>query len=455
MKRTILIILGSLVGLLAIVAIYRFCLRKSIPDAPVSVQVQSIMKQNGCFVCHSKNPDLPFYSSLPHVSKAFSKECEHAVSFTDLSVVLSDPDMIDEVTLSMIEHAVTYSTMPTTSYRLIHWGTGFNSKEKSILSAWIMSTRGKLYPSIACAELANEPIRPLPDSIPYDAAKAELGERMFNDTRISLDGTISCASCHILEENGADELDERTSGGINGLFGTVNAHTVYNSYFNVRQFWNGRAADLQEQAAAPPVNPVEMGEQSWDDIIKRLGKDMKLVKEFQTLYHGEGLTQNTVTDVIAEFEKTLITPNCRFDRYLKGDTDAITNEELAGYETFKKNACATCHTGIILGGQSFEKIGIYGNYYAERTQEIEYNSDDDGLKSFTGNDSDLHKFKVPGLRNICLTPPYFHDGSYNTLEDAVKAMAKYELGKELSDKDVKSILLFMNTLTGEHRLLNI
>ena len=454
MKRTILITLSSLIGIFAIVAIYRYCLRKSIPEAPLSEQVQSILKKNGCLVCHSANPDLPFYSSVPYASRLFKKEYEHAISFTDLSVIATNPESIDEVTLSMIEHAVTYSTMPTATYRWFHWGTGFNSKEKSILSAWIRSTRGRLYPSIACDELANEPIRPLPDSVPYDAAKAELGERMFNDTRISLDGTISCASCHILEANGADEIDERTSGGINGLFGTVNAHTVYNSYFNVRQFWNGRAVDLQEQAAAPPVNPVEMGDQSWDDIIKRLRKDKKLVKEFEHLYPGEGLSQNTVTDVIAEFEKTLITPNCRFDKYLKGQTDAITDEELAGYETFKKNACATCHTGIILGGQSFEKLGIYGNYYADRTLEIEYNSDDDGLKSFTSNDTDLHKFKVPGLRNVSLTPPYFHDGSFITLEEAVKAMAKYELGKTLSDNDVKSILLFMNTLNGEHRFLN-
>ena len=433
LKITLCILLGAA----AVIAVYRFGLRKSIPDAPVTEQVVSILRQNDCFVCHSRNPRLPFYSSFPIIGPKMKEHAYHAYRFTDLeSKVTAD---VDDVTLSMLDHAVSYGTMPVAGYRLIHWGTGFSGREKSVIAGWIRNKRGY-----------DEPVCPIPESVEFDKAKAELGERLFNDGRISLDGTITCATCHVLEDGGADHADERVSEGINGLKGGVNAPTVYNSGFNVRQFWNGRAADLREQAEGPATNPVEMGDQSWDQICERLSKDKALVKEFEALYPEEGLTKMTVTDAIAEFERTLITPNSRFDKYLKGDKDAITPEELLGYEKFKENACATCHTGAILGGRSFEYLDIYGDYFSDRTDEIAYNSDDDGLKGYTGKVEDLHKFKVPGLRNISLTAPYFHDGTFLTLEDAVKAMARYELGKDLTDKDIQSIVAFMNTLDGNN-----
>lgn len=435
--KVLKIALCILIGAAAVVAVYRFGFRKSIPDAPVNEQVMSILKQNDCFVCHSRNPQLPFYSSFPIIGLQMSEHTYHAYRFMDLESKMNED--IDDVTLSMLDHAVSYGSMPVVGYRLIHWGTGFNRKEKSVIAGWIRNKRGY-----------DEPVCPIPESVEFDKAKAELGERLFNDGRISLDGTITCATCHVLEDGGADHADERVSEGINGLKGGVNAPTVYNSEFNVRQFWNGRAADLREQAEGPATNPVEMGDQSWDQICERLSKDKALVKEFEALYPEEGLTKMTVTDAIAEFERTLITPNSRFDKYLKGDKDAITPEELLGYEKFKENACATCHTGAILGGRSFEYLDIYGDYFSDRTDEIAYDSDDDGLKGYTGKVEDLHKFKVPGLRNISLTAPYFHDGTFLTLEDAVKAMARYELGKDLTDKDIQSIVAFMNTLDGNN-----
>lgn len=435
--KVLKIALCILIGAAAVVAVYRFGLRKSIPDAPVNEQVMSILKQNDCFVCHSRNPQLPFYSSFPIIGPKMSEHTYHAYRFMDLESKMNED--IDDVTLSMLDYAVSYGTMPVAGYRLIHWGTGFNGREKSVIAGWIRNKRGH-----------DEPVCPIPESVEFDKAKAELGERLFNDGRISLDGTITCATCHVLENGGADHADERVSEGINGLKGGVNAPTVYNSEFNVRQFWNGRAADLREQAEGPATNPVEMGDQSWDQICERLSKDKALVKEFEALYPEEGLTKMTVTDAIAEFERTLITPNSRFDKYLKGDKDAITPEELLGYEKFKENACATCHTGAILGGRSFEYLDIYGDYFSDRTDEIAYNSDDDGLKGYTGKVEDLHKFKVPGLRNISLTAPYFHDGTFLTLEDAVKAMARYELGKDLTDKDIQSIVAFMKTLDGNN-----
>ena len=435
--KALKIVLCIFLGAAAVIAVYRFGFRKSIPDAPVSEQVVSILKQNDCFVCHSRNPQLPFYSSFPIIGPKMAEHAYRANRFTDLESKVTED--IDDVTLSMLDHAVSYGRMPVASYRLIHWGTGFNSKEKSVIAGWIRDKRGY-----------DEPVCAIPESVEFDKAKAELGERLFNDGRISLDGTITCATCHVLENGGADHADERVSEGINGLTGGVNAPTVYNADFNVRQFWNGRAADLREQAEGPATNPVEMGDQTWDQICERLRQDKALVEEFEALYPGEGLTRMTVTGAIAEFEKTLITPDSRFDKYLKGDKDAISPEEMRGYEKFKENACATCHTGVILGGLSFEYLDIYGDYFADRTDEIAYNSDDDGLKGFTGDNEDLHKFKVPGLRNVALTAPYFHDGTYQTLEDAVKAMARYDLGKELSEQDVCSIVAFLNTLTGDN-----
>jgi len=438
MKKLLTIVLAVLVLAAAVTAVCRLGFGKSIPDGTLQEQVAAILEQNDCYVCHSQDPKLPFYAKFPVIGPMMSTHIDHARRFVDLEAKTSPIGNTDEVTLAMLEHAVAYNTMPIHEYRLIHWGTGLNKEEKAVLAGWINAQRGG--ESAFC---------PIPESIDFDPAIAELGKRMYNDTRISLDGTISCASCHNLEDNGADEQDERTSSGIYGQFGGVNAPTVFNAVFNVQQFWNGRAADLREQAAGPPVNPVEMGDQTWEQIVDRLREDKALVKEFELLYPGKGLTEFTVTSAIAEFEKTLLTPGSRFDLYLNGDADALSKEELAGFEAFKKNSCAACHTGVILGGKSFEELGIYNDYFAERDPGIAYNSDDEGLKGFTGDDADLHRFKTPGLRNVEITAPYFHDGSMKTMEDAVKAMARYELGKDLSDTDVNSIVAFMKTLTGK------
>lgn len=300
--------------------------------------------------------------------------------------------------------------------------------------------------------LAGEPVEVIPDYVETNPAKVALGKKMFNDTRISLDNTISCATCHVLEDGGADHADERVSEGINGLQGTVNSPTVFNAVFNIDQFWNGRAHTLAEQAAAPPINPVEMGDQTWEQIIERLCQDASLVAEFKAIYPEEGLTEATVTDAIEEYEKTLITPNDKLDRYLKGDKNAMSAEELAGYQAFKANDCATCHYGKTLGGQSFELMSKYGDYFADRKQsrpDIAYNDDDNGLYSFTGKAEDMHKFKVPNLRNISKTAPYYHDGTIESLEEAVRLMFHYELGKTATDEQVASITTFLKALDGE------
>lgn len=440
MKKLVTIVLSLLIAIAAIVAVYRFTSRGNVPeDLTADEQTLLVLSQNDCFVCHTNKGDLPFSARLPLVGKMQMDHIQKATLFIDLETVASDIANADEVSIAKIDHAVSYGTMPLPEYKLVHWGTGLNGKEKSAIAKWILEKRGSA-----------EFIQPIPSSVDVDPDKASLGERMFNDARISLDGTITCATCHVLEKGGADHEDERVSEGIDGLHGGVNAPTVYNAVFNIRQFWNGRAADLREQAEGPATNPVEMGDQTWEDIVARLSLDKNLVKEFETLYPGQGMTGYTITDAIAEFEKTLITPDSKFDQYLKGNADALSQDQLEGYELFKKLACATCHTGVNMGGKSFEYFSIYGDWIEDRDPSIEIVIDDEGLKSFTGKDSDLFKFKVPTLRNIALTAPYFHDGTVQTLDDAVKAMAKYELGKELSDNDVKSIVAFMNTLSGHN-----
>lgn len=452
MKKFVTIVLALLVAAAAVTAIYRFNFRKSIPaDAPVEEQIAAILQQNDCLVCHDHQAEKPFYGNLPVIGTRLDGHMRRAARFTDLSTVAADLQNINEADLAKLEQAMLSGSMPILEYKLVHWGTGFNKAEKSVLASWIRDMRTKRFcTGLAAPEFANEPVQPLISSIPTDPARVALGYKMYNDTRISADGTVSCADCHVLKDGGADIPDHRTSEGIFGQFGGVNAPTVYNAVFNCQQFWNGRAATLAEQAAGPPVNPVEMGDQTWDDIVARLREDKTLVREFAELYPEEGLTAATVTDAIAEFEKTLITPDSPFDKYLKGDKNAITAEQIAGYAAFKEHDCATCHAGQTLGGQSFEYLGISDDYFAARTPEIATNDDDKGLYGFTGNERDLHKFKTPNLRNVALTPPYLHDGSAATLDDAVKAMMRFQTGADYTQEDVDRIVAFLETLTGEN-----
>ena len=450
MKKSLVTAIVILLALVLGFAVYRFAFRKSIPDAPVSQQVAAILEQNGCYSCHSGQDGTPFYAKLPFADPILA-HVEIGTRFWDLR--REDLENPSEVLLSKLQHSVTSGNMPLVEYKLIHWGTGFNKSEKSLLTEWILSQRQERFATgTACEAYAQHALQPIPDSLATDIRKVTLGRKMYNEARISLDGTLSCATCHVIDKGGADSRGTRTSEGIYGQFGGINAPTVLNAAFNVEQFWNGRAHTLADQAAGPPVNPVEMGDQTWEQICERLKEDASLVAEFLSIY-PEGITQATVTDAIAEYEKTLITPNDRLDQMLKGDENALTEEEKKGLAAFMDNSCAVCHVGKTLGGQSFETLGIYEDYYAAREQsnpDIVYNDDDKGLAGFTGDTADLHRFKVPGLRNISKTSPYFHDGTQATIEDAVRAMFRFELGvKEAPESDVASISAFLRTLDGE------
>lgn len=196
------------------------------------------------------------------------------------------------------------------------------------------------------------------------------------------------------------------------------------------------------------MNPVEMAHKSFDDICARLNEDEGFKKAFTEVY-PDGITEANITDAIQEFERTLLTPNSRFDKYLKGDMAALSAEEIAGYELFKKYNCATCHVGENLGGQSYELMGIKADYFADRNTEITF--EDHGRNKETKTERDMHRFKVPGLRNIALTAPYFHDGTKQTLEEAVRDMAKYEVGVNLSEEETARLVAFLHTLTGEYK----
>ncbi|NLE47192.1 MAG: cytochrome-c peroxidase [Sandaracinaceae bacterium] len=278
--------------------------------------------------------------------------------------------------------------------------------------------------------------------VEVDEAKMQLGRKLYFDTRLSGDGTLTCASCHAFDKGGADGA--KVSTGINGQLGPINSPTVLNSHLNFVQFWDGRAATLAEQALGPVENPVEMGAK-WPEVVERLKQDEALVKEFAAFYE-DGITKENVTDAIAEFERSLGTP-APFDRYLEGDEDAISDEAKRGLEVFVATGCTTCHSGEGLGGTMYQKMGLVQNYFELRGGEI--TEADLGRYNVTKNEADKHLFKVPLLRNIELTAPYFHDGSVDSLDEAVKIMAKVQLGRDLSDEDTKLIVAFLKTLTGE------
>jgi len=285
--------------------------------------------------------------------------------------------------------------------------------------------------------LSKDLISPIPTTISYDKNKVSLGKKLFFDTRLSKDNSISCASCHILDDGGDDNLP--FAFGIYGQQGTLNTPTVYNSVFNIAQFWDGRAKDLHEQAVGPIENPIEMGE-SLSSVVVKLQQDKKFEEEFKKVY-VDGITPTNIIDAIAQFESTLITPHSSFDKYLKGDSNALTTNQKEGYKLFVEYGCISCHNGINIGGNLFQKIGI--------VREFQTTVKSLGKFDITRNKSDINYFKVPTLRNISKTAPYFHDGSVSDLKSAVKVMLKIQLGIVTTDEEVDKIVEFLKSLDGE------
>lgn len=407
-------------------------------------QVLGLLREKGCDYCHTPSADLPFYASFPIAKQlmeydirlgyqSFNLEPVRASLIEDKAVLQSD--------LNKIEWVMQHKTMPPTRYVALHWAGQVDEQERETLLGWIAQQRARYYASNeAAAEHRNEPIQPIPKALPVDAQKVALGFRLYHDPRLSGDSTLSCAHCHSLNTGGVD--GRKTSIGVGGAVGPINAPTVFNSVFNSEQFWDGRAPTLQVQAGGPPLNPIEMASKSWEEIIGKLDKDPVLTRDFVAAY-PQGLSGDTITDAIAEFEKTLITPDSPFDNWLRGDDKAMTMQQKHGYQLFKDNKCATCHGGTILGGRSFEPLGLKRDFnFGEIT------AADIGRMNVTSEARDRLRQKVPGLRNVALTAPYFHRGDVATLDEAVKLMLRHQVGTELPQQDVDDIVAFLESLTG-------
>lgn len=283
-----------------------------------------------------------------------------------------------------------------------------------------------------------EPIQPIVTPRHLNQGQVELGKKLYFDPRLSKSGFISCNSCHNLSMGGTDNI--RTSIGDKWQQGPINAPTVLNSSLNVAQFWDGRAADLKSQAAGPIANPGEMAF-SHTLAIGVLESIPAYVREFKQVFNKPRIDFDQVTLAIAEFEKTLVTPNARFDQWLLGKADALSPTELSGYKLFKESGCAACHNGPAAGGNSFQKMGVVLPYKSSNPTE--------GRSAVTGKDADRFNFKVPTLRNVEMTYPYFHDGSANTLTEAVDVMGRLQLGKKFSADENARIVAFLKTLTGD------
>lgn len=289
-----------------------------------------------------------------------------------------------------------------------------------------------------------EPIEPLPTSMNFDVDKAALGERLFNDQRLSLQENISCASCHYLDQSGDDNRAIGLSASTDGI--DINTPTIFNAVFNFRQNWNGSAKTLQQQIEHVIESKYKFNN-DWDNIVTKLNQDSELNSQFRHVYNDD-INKENIISAITEFEKTLITPNAAFDRYLRNEENAISEEAKHGYRLFKDLGCVSCHQGINIGGNLFQKFGVFHDYFAERG---DIKQSDLGRINLTGRKLDTYVFKVPSLRNVTATPPYLHDGSAETIEEAITIMGKTQLGKSLNDEEITLIKAFLETLTGEYK----
>jgi cytochrome c peroxidase len=289
-----------------------------------------------------------------------------------------------------------------------------------------------------------EPILPLRAAPAPHRSLADLGARLFHEPLLSQDGKIACASCHDLD-NGGDDGQSR-SIGVGGKLGAINAPTVFNAALNVAQFWDGRAETLEQQVEGPITHPLEMAT-DWQTIEQKLSARPEYVSAF-TAALAASPSREGVKRAIAAFERTLITVGAPFDLWLDGDSNALTAEQRAGYELFKAAGCIACHQGQNAGGNMYQRLGLFGDYFEDRG---DVTTADYGRFNVTGRELDRYVFRVPGLRNVELTAPYFHDGSAKTLTEAVQVMVKYQLGKELPGAEVSLLVEFLNSLTGRRK----
>lgn len=406
-------------------------------------EIEAIFKAK-CMDCHSDQTKYPWYFNMPIAKDIIQADIRKGKSYfhlqNDLFQYDNDKDIPKHI-ISALKYEIEHDSMPILPYKLMHWDKVISVIEKEKILNWLE----KLDASV---------VEPLKAPQGLDPEKVELGKLLYHDTRLSGDLSISCASCHDLAKGGTDQA--QVSTGINGQKGPINSPTVYNAVFNIKQFWDGRAEDLEAQAHGPVHNPEEMGS-NWEQVLERLRDDDDIVDKFKDAFdirRSKEITGDMIANAIAEFEKSLVTTDAPFDKYLQGDDDAISSDAKKGFKLFKKHNCTTCHNGPALGGASFEKMGVVHDYFKDRELGVRGLSKlalaevDNGRFNVTKNEADRRKFKVPTLRNIELTHPYMHDGSVETLKEAVKHMSYYQTGKNLSDKDAELIVEFLKTLTA-------
>lgn len=285
--------------------------------------------------------------------------------------------------------------------------------------------------------------QPLPDrtELNLNEDKVVLGNMLYHDTRLSGNGKLSCASCHVLALGGDD--NSPVSIGINQQKGPINAPTTLNSGFNFKQFWDGRAHNLRNQAEGPVENPIEMGAK-WEDVVPKIESVATYIEKFKQIYPNQGINKHTITDAIAEFERSLITP-APIDEYLKGNDSALTQNQIQGYKLFQTYGCVACHQGVNFGSNMMQKFGALQAYFTEETE----TAIDKGRYSLTQKESDRNVFKVPSLRNIELTAPYFHNAGAATLDEAINIMGLNQLGRQIPQQDREKIADFLTSLTGK------
>jgi len=299
--------------------------------------------------------------------------------------------------------------------------------------------------SVASAWEALPTVVPAPADNPTTEEKVELGKMLYHDPRLSSTGTVSCASCHNIMLGGED--NRPNSMGVNGQTGGRSAPTVWNSAFNAVHFWDGRAPSLEAQAAGPVTNPIEMGMQSWDDVVDRLKSIEGYRLAFEQAFGKDAISKDNATKAIAAYERTLITPNSPYDKYVSGDKSALTEQQVRGMNTVQELGCTGCHAGPAFNGAGmFQKFPVHSNAFFAAKYHFK---DDKGLAEVSKKPDDENMWKVPTWRNIELTAPYFHNGAAKTLDEAVTVMAKMQLDKDLSKEQIADIVAFLHGLTGE------
>lgn len=419
--------------------------RSSLTPEEAKPEADAIL-QNKCASCHG--PNAGYNSDLNYLSFGLM---ERHVNGAQRAWLMENDGSIrkDSVNLLKLNNTLTKRNMPPTSYSAIHWGSRLTPSDVAIVR------RALNLPADGNVD-AITPIMPAPEPTAEQAAKIELGQMLFYDGRLSTNNKISCSSCHDLTKGGTD--NKAKSEGVPGpdgkpQLGGVNAPTVYNAANHICQFWDGRARDLQEQAGGPPLNPVEMGyakPEDWNQIVAKLQQDPDIVARFAAVFGERGMTAETITEAIAAFEQTLVTPFSPFDDYLMGDEGALSEDQKAGWKTFLAHGCATCHSGSAMGGNSFEYINTFADLRSAAAPE-DYKEGAFGRYDFTKDEKHRDMFRVPSLRNVALTAPYFHTGSVNKLEDAVRIMFRTQSESKFSEKDVEQVSAFLRCTTGRYK----